>query len=345
MLRWNNDYSQGAHPAILAALTRTNTESYGGYGQDIWCDRAAARIRALLEKEEAAVHFLMGGTQANFTVISAALRPYQGVVCPDSGHIHVHETGAVEHTGHKIHPLPARNGLLTAGQIAAEAERYRASEIPEHLTQPKLVYLSYPTEFGTLYSRAELEAIHGVCREYGLYLFIDGARLGYGLGSPASDVTLPDLARLADAFTLGGTKCGCLFGEAVILLHDDLKPGFRSCMKQSGAMLAKGWLLGLQFSTLLEDGLYFSITRQAVEQAMEIRQAFREAGIPFLLDSPTNQQFVILTREQARSLGREHLYELQENLPDGRICARFCTSWATREEDVETLCRDILALA
>ncbi|MBR3881622.1 MAG: aminotransferase class I/II-fold pyridoxal phosphate-dependent enzyme [Mailhella sp.] len=289
MIRWNNDYNHGAHPAILAALQNTNENSYGGYGLDEWCERARQMILSHLGGADAEVHFLLGGTQANFTVINAALRPYQGVICADSGHIHVHETGAIEHGGHKIHVLKGENGKLSAAAIAAEAEAFRISGVQEHITQPKLVYISFPTEFGTIYSKQELEDIAAVCREYRLYLFVDGARMGYGLGAEGCDVTLADLARLADAFYIGGTKCGALMGEAVVLVNDDLKDHFRSYIKQNGGMLAKGWLLGLQFATLFENDLYFDITRQAVKDAMRIRNAFLEKGIPLFMESPTNQ--------------------------------------------------------
>ena len=344
MIRWNNDYNHGAHPAILAALQETNSQSYGGYGLDEWCEKARQMILSHLGGADAEVHFLLGGTQANFTVINAALRPYQGVVCADSGHIHAHETGAIEHGGHKIHVLKGELGKLTAEAVAAEAQAFADSGVKEHITQPKLVYISFPTEFGTIYSKKELEELSAVCRKYRLYLFVDGARMGYGLGAEGCDVTLADLARLADAFYIGGTKCGALMGEAVVLLNDDLKDNFRSYIKQNGGMLAKGWLLGLQFATLFEGGLYFSMTRKAVADAMRIRDAFRAKGIPFHMESPTNQQFVVLTEEQMERLGRRHIFEYIAAAGQGRHCVRFCTAWSTLPEDVDALISDIAAL-
>lgn len=285
MLRWNNDYNHGAHPAVLEALAATNDTAYGGYGLDEWCEKGAKRIKACLGGANADIHYLMGGTQANFTVIAAALRPYESVICADSGHIHVHETGAVENTGHKIQALPACDGKITADRIAAEAELYRISGVKEHITEPKLVYLSFPTEFGTLYTKKELEDISAVCREYGMYLFVDGARMAYGLASSANDVTLADLAALCDVFYIGGTKCGALFGEAVVIINDALKGHFRSYIKQNGGMLAKGWLLGLQFAVLFDNGLYFDIARRADEYAMRIKSALDEKGLTCFVPS------------------------------------------------------------
>jgi threonine aldolase len=344
MIRFNNDYNQGAHPAILSALAETNKESYGGYGLDEWCEKGAAEIRKYLDCPDAAIHYLVGGTQVNFTVIASALRPYQSVLCAASGHINVHETGAVEHTGHKVEALPATDGKITAAQIAEAAKVYRTSEVQEHITQPKMVYLSFPTEYGTIYSKAELEAISDVCRTYGLYLFIDGARLGYGLAAEQCDVTLADLARLTDIFYIGGTKCGALFGEAVVITNPELNLGFRSSIKQNGGMLAKGWLLGLQFYTLFQDGLYFSITKKAVELAMELRDAFATQGIPAYIDSCTNQQFVVVTKEQQEALGRNYIFEFEHPVDETHNCIRFCTGWNTKEEDIQALIRDIRAL-
>lgn len=343
MIRWNNDYNHGAHPAVLSAFARTNEESYGGYGLDEWCQRASERIKSHLGNADADVHFMVGGTQVNYTVIAAALRPYQGVISADSGHIHVHETGAVENTGHKILAVKGENGKLSAESVEAEAENYRTSGVKEHITQPKMVYISFPTEYGTLYSKKELQDISAVCRKYGMYLMIDGARMGYGLGAEVNDVKLSDLAALADVFYIGGTKCGAMMGEAVVLTCHALKEDFRSYMKQNGGMLAKGWILGLQFSVLFEEGLYFEITAQADRYAMQIRKAFEEKGIEFYIDSPTNQQFVVLSDQQKEKLQRNHIFEYQ--FPVGeKHCVRFCTSWSTRQEDVDILEKDIRAL-
>ena len=263
MIYFNNDYAEGCHPKVLEALIKTNMEQAPGYGTDDHCRSAADRIRSLCKDSTLAVHFLVGGTQANLTVIDAALRPHQGVVGADTAHINVHETGAVEATGHKVLWLPGQDGKITAEQIRACVLEHRTNESFEHTVQPKMVYLSNPTELGTLYSLHELEEISCACRELGLYLFVDGARLGYGLEAKGNDVTLPDLARLCDVFYIGGTKVGALFGEAVVISNPALKEDFRYLIKQHGGMLAKGRLLGVQFEALLEGGLYFEISRQA----------------------------------------------------------------------------------
>ena len=344
MFRFNNDYNCGAHPDILSALERTNTQSYGGYGLDPWCEKAADAIRQQLGSADADIHFLIGGTQANYTCIAAALRPYQSVISAETAHINVHETGAVENTGHKICACKGVDGKLTAAEVEAEAESYRCSGTQEHITQPKLVFLSMPSEFGTIYSKAELTEISRVCRQNGLYLYLDGARLGYALASPANDVTLADLAELCDMFYIGGTKCGALFGEAVVIVNPELKVCFRSYMKQNGAMLAKGWLLGLQFYTLFEDGLYFKIAKTAVDAAMRLKAAFQARGIPFYIESCTNQQFVILTKPQMVRLSQRYIFEYQCGVDELHHCVRFCTSWSTPPEAIEALIADIAAL-
>ena len=343
-MRFNNDYNRGAHPAILKLLNETNDISYPGYGTDDWCKKASDEIRKHLGNADADIHFMEGGTQVNYTVIAAALRPYQGVISADSGHINVHETGAVENTGHKVLALPHTNGKITAEQIEKVAVDYEESGIPEHVVMPKMVYISFPTEYGTIYTKEELTAISRVCREHALYLFIDGARMGYGLGSPENDLTLADIAELSDVFYIGGTKCGALFGEAVVIMHPDLKLHFRSFIKQNGGMLAKGWLLGLQFYALFQDGLYFDITKEADRHAMAIRQAFLDKGMKLYIDSPTNQQFVLLTPAQAEKLAAEHVFEFEGKTEDGSIIARFCTSFATVQEETDALLRSIEAL-
>lgn len=344
MYRWNNDYNRGAHPAILKALEETNDISYGGYGIDPWCEKASDEIKKYLGNENAQIHFLIGGTQTNYTLIAAALRPYQGVIGADCSHINVHETGAVENTGHKIITVKDTDGKLTAEGIREVAEEYRTSGVKEHIVQPKLVFLSSPSEYGTIYRKAELEAIRAVCDEYGLYMYIDGARMGYGLGAESCDVTLADLAALADAFYIGGTKCGALFGEALVIINDGLKEHFRSYMKQNGGMLAKGWLLGLQFYTLFKDGLYLDITAHADREAMRIKKALKEKGIPLYYENDTNQQFAVLTKAQLDKIGEKHIYEYEGKLGIDSFAARFCTSWCTRSEDVDVLIADIADL-
>jgi threonine aldolase len=342
-MRFNNDYNCGAHPEIIKALENTNNESYCGYGLDEWCLKASDEIKKYLGNANADIHFLVGGTQTNFTVIAAALRPFQGVISADSGHINVHETGAVENTGHKVHVLKSENGKITAEQIAKEAEFFNTSDVKEHITQPKMVYISFPTEYGTIYTKQELEEISKTCKKYKLYLFIDGARLGYGLGSKGCDITMKDLAELTDVFYIGGTKCGAFFGEAVVITNDELKENFRSYIKQNGGLLAKGWLLGIQFYTLFKDGLYFDITKKADELALEIKNAFESKGIPSYIESFTNQQFVILPNDAMEKL-KKYIYEFEMKIDENHSCVRFCTSWSSKKEDVSELVKDIKLL-
>lgn len=340
MIRFNNDYNCGAHPNIINALASTNNESYGGYGIDVWCERAKNEIKKYIEKD-CDIHFLIGGTQVNFTVISAALRPYQSVISADTGHINVHETGAVENCGHKIISLKSENGKINAEQIAEQGELYYTSEIKEHVTQPKMVYISFPTEYGTIYTKSELEAIHEICQKYNMYLFVDGARLAYGLAAPDCDVTLKDISEYADVFYIGGTKCGAMFGEAVVILNNELKTDFRSYIKQNGAMLAKGWLLGIQFYELFKDGLYFEIGKRANKFALKIKKAFNERQIPSYIESSTNQQFVVVENKAMDKLAQKYVFEFEARIDDSHSCVRFCTSWSTKEEDVEELLKDI----
>lgn len=342
MIRFDCDYVEGAHPAILERMAETNMEQTAGYGEDAYCESARQKIRAACGAPDAAVHFLVGGTQANLTVIAAALRPHQGVLCAATGHINVHETGAVEATGHKVLGLPHADGRITAAQVAAYVESHYADSAFEHIAQPGMVYISHPTEFGTLYSLKELEALSAVCRERGLPLFLDGARLGYGLA--AGDVTLRDLARLCDVFYIGGTKCGALFGEAVVITDPALQKDFRYHIKQRGGMLAKGRLLGIQFDALFTDGLYQRVTAGAVEQALRVREAFARRGVNMYIDSPTNQQFPILTRAQRAWLERDFALSHWQTLDGGRDVMRVCTSWATREENLQKLLAAIAAM-
>jgi threonine aldolase len=341
MIRFECDYAEGAHPQILKRLAETNFEQTKGYGEDEHCENARRIIRRLCDDETADVHFLVGGTQTNTTVIAAVLRPHQGVVSAVGGHINVHETGAIEAAGHKVLALPAENGKLTASQVEQAYAGHWNDASHEHMVQPGMVYISNPTESGTVYTKRELQALSTVCRTCGLPLFMDGARLGYGLAAEDNDLTLPDIARLCDIFYIGGTKVGALFGEAVVITDDRLKKDFRYIVKQRGGMLAKGRLLGLQFETLLGDGLYFAIARHAVQMAMTIREAFRSEGIPFLCESPTNQQFPILAKEQIRILSERYAFELWTDIDGSHAAARFCTSWATREDDVRALINDI----
>ena len=341
MIRMNCDYLEGCHHAILEALTATNFEQTPGYGLDPHCMHAADLVRTFFSVPDADVHFLVGGTQTNATVIAAALRPWQGALSADTGHINVHETGAIEATGHKVLALPGKDGRITAAQVD-EACTLQGND--EHTVKPGMVYISFPTEVGTLYSLAELQELYEICQKWGLYLFIDGARLGYGLTSPMNDVTPADLARYSDVLTLGGTKVGALFGEAVLITNPALKPDFRYIIKQKGGMLAKGRLLGIQFETLLTENRYLTIAQKAIDQAMRIREALQAQGVPFLVDSPTNQLFPIFTDAQHAALSHQFEFALWSRLDDARAAYRICTSWATRDEAVEQLVRMIQAL-
>lgn len=343
MIRFGSDYQEGAHPRILKRLAEVNFEQSPGYGEDEFCAEARRLIREKCAAPEADVQFLVGGTQTNFTLLAAALRPHQGVIAADSGHIAVHETGAVEACGHKVIELPAVNGKLAAGQVSEYCRRHFADDSHEHMVMPGAVYISNPTELGTLYTRGELNALRGVCDHWNLTLYLDGARLGCGLASPDNELDLPFLASVCDAFSIGGTKQGALFGEALVLLRDDLKRDFRYILKQRGGMLAKGWLLGLQFAELMRDGLYEELSDHAIHLAMRIRRALREANVSFLVDSPTNQQFPIFTDEQVRRLSAKYAFSDIRPLDDGRTAVRICTSWATRSEDVDQLIDDIRA--
>jgi len=337
MIQFQCDYNEGAHPRILERMLQTNFEQTVGYGEDHYCASAAELIRKACGREDADIHFLVGGTQANATVISSVLRPHQGVICVSTGHINVHETGAIEHSGHKVLALEGQNGLLPASAVREAMEEHLAEDGPEHTVQPGMVYISFSSEVGTVYSLRQLEDLSAVCREYGLPLFIDGARMGYGLASEGCDVTLNDIARLADVFYIGGTQQGALFGEAVVIVNPALKKDFRYFIKQNGGMLAKGRLLGIQFLTLFEDGLYFELSQHAVAQAMRIRDAFVSKGYDFLVDSPSNQQFPILPNDVMALLSKDFKFSVWKRIDAGHTAVRFCTSWATRTEAVDAL--------
>ncbi len=336
MLSFTCDYTQGAHPAILERLVSTNFQQEPGYGEDVFTASAREKIRTACACPEADVYLLVGGTQTNSTIIASLLHDVEGAVAVETGHIAVHEAGAVEYTGHKVLTLPAHEGKMDASELKAYLERFYADGSFDHMVFPGLVYLSFPTEYGTLYSKAELKAIREVCKAYDLPLFVDGARLGYGLMSPACDITLEELASLCDVFTIGGTKVGALCGEAVVFPGGAPKHFFTT-VKQHGALLAKGRLLGIQFETLFTDGLYFSIARNAIDRAMELKQLFLSKGYDLFLDSPTNQQFILLPKEAAAALEGKVAYEVWEYLPDGRAVTRFATSWATTREQLSAL--------
>lgn len=341
MIRFENDYAEGAHKRILDRLMETNEEQTPGYGMDEHCEKARTYIRKRCDSDNADIHFLVGGTQTNTTIISSILRPHQGAVAAITGHIAVHETGAIEATGHKVLTLPSDDGKIKAEQVKELYDAHWNDVTHEHIVQPGLVYISHPTENGTTYSKSELEELSKVCRECGLPLVIDGARLGYGLVSKDSDLSLADIARLCDVFYIGGTKIGALFGEAVVIINDDLKKDFRYLIKQKGGLLAKGRLLGIQFETLFEDGLYLEISKHAVEMALMIREAFVEKGYSLRYDSKTNQQFPILPNDVLMKLSEKYSFSFWEKVDDTQGVVRFCTSWATKKENVEMLIEDI----
>lgn len=340
MIRFESDYLEGAVPEIMRRLSETNFEQTPGYGADEYCAAARQKLRAECAAPDADVHFLVGGTQANLTVIAASLRAHQGVLAAGSAHIEVHETGAIEATGHKVLTLPTENGKIRAEDIEEYVRRHREDESFEHMVQPAMVYISQPTETGTVYSLPELERISAACRRLGLILYLDGARLSCALACDGTP-SLPELAKLCDVFYIGGTKHGALFGEAVVIINDAVKRDFRYIIKQRGGMLAKGRLLGLQFDALFTDGLYYDIGRREVELASRLREAFSAKGIALKYPSPTNQLFPVLNKRQLDCLMQKYSFSVQERLPDGGAIVRFCTSWASRGEDVDELIRDI----
>ncbi|MBP1743954.1 MAG: ltaE [Firmicutes bacterium] len=344
MIRFECDYAEGAHPRVLEFLTKTNFEQTPGYSVDPYCEKARGIIKKLCQSDRAEVHFLVGGTQANTIVIESILRPHQGVVSAETGHISVHETGAIEATGHKVLTLPSEDGKITAAQVREVYESHWNDPNAEHTVQPGMVYISNPTENGTLYTKKELTELSEACRSLGLPLFLDGARMGYGLAAEGNDLALADIARLCDVFYIGGTKVGALFGEAVVITDPSLQKDFRYMIKQHGGLLAKGRLLGIQFMALLEDGLYFEISEHADRMAMKIKAAFEEKGYAFLYESATNQQFPIIPDDKLEVLKKKYAYSFWKRVDDQRSAVRFCTSWATREEDVELLLEDIRSL-
>lgn len=344
MVLFQCDYTEGAHPRLMERLMSTNMEQWSGYGEDDYCRSAADKIRQLCGDESLAVHFLVGGTQTNMTVIDSALRSYQGVLCADTGHINVHETGAVEACGHKVLPLPSEDGKITASQVEEAYLAHKNNGSFEHMVQPKMVYISNPTELGTIYSKAELEALYEVCRKHSLYLFMDGARLGYGLMAPDNDLTMRDIAALTDVFYIGGTKVGALFGEAVVIRCKTLQEDFRYFVKQKGGMLAKGRLLGVQFDELFTGNLYFEIAAHAIRMAEKLRGAFARKGYDFVAPNHTNQIFVKMPDAHLEVLGRNFGYSYDHRADEEHSVVRFCTSWATLECNVDALIDSIEGL-
>lgn len=337
MIHFDSDYMAGAHPEILEALVRTNLEHTAGYGNDPYTAEAKALIRKAVGVEDAQVFFLVGGTQTNATVIDGILARHEGVVAADSGHIAVHESGAIEASGHKVLTLPHHEGKLRAEEVERYIEDFYADETYPHMVAPGMVYISQPTEYGTIYSLAELEALGAVCRKHAIPLYIDGARLGYGLKAEGADFTLKDVARIADVFYIGGTKVGALFGEAVVVTNPKLLRNLFPLVKQHGALLAKGRLLGLQFGVLFRDGLYERIGEKAVEHAITIRESFRRAGYEVVIESPTNQQFLRLPNEVIDRLRQDMSFDYWGSRGEKESIVRFVTSWATTDEDISRL--------
>lgn len=337
MIYLKNDYSEGCHPEVLAALTRTNLEATTGYGEDEYCKAAAEKIKARFQCPDADVHFLVGGTQVNFTALDAFLRPWEAAVATSLGHIAVHETGAVEGTGHKVLTAPCTDGILTPLMV----REIVAAHPNEHMVKPRIVYISDSTEVGTIYHKAELAALHDCCQELGLLLYLDGARLASALTSPENDIAPEDLPRYCDAFYVGGTKNGALFGEALVIVNDALKPDFRYAIKQHGGMLAKGRLLGVQFGALFENDLWFTIARHANALADKLQSGIEKAGYSLLVHSPSNQVFPIFPDEMVRKLEKDFAFEIQAHPAPGQTCIRLVTSWATEEAAVDAFLKAI----
>lgn len=345
MQYFHNDYNEACHEAVMKKMQLNMGKQMAGYGEDTACEHAAQLIRKACGDNALAVHFLVGGTQTNLTVIAAALRPHQAAIGAKTAHINVHETGAIEATGHKVIALESSDGKITAKQICDVMNAHYSDASREHTPQPKLVYISNPTELGTIYSLTELEAISAACKEHKLYLFVDGARLGYGLAAQGNDIALADLARLTDVFYIGGTKVGAMFGEAVVISNLSIGEDFRYLIKQHGGMLAKGWLLGLQFEALFENDLYLTISRHADAMADNIRATLEVLGYPLLVPGVTNQVFPILPDALLEKLQENFTFTEQERVDETHRAVRFCTSWATTEAAVEALCEELKKLS
>ena len=342
MIYFDTDYMAGAHPKVMERLLQTNSEQTVGYGSDEYTARAKELVKKACGAPDARVYFLVGGTQTNATVIDGVLAHHEGVLAAESGHINVHESGAIEATGHKILTLPSYEGKVKAEDVRNYIRNFYSDDTYEHMVAPGMLYISFPTEYGTIYSLGELEELSSVCHDAGIQLFIDGARLGYGLAAEGCDVTLKDIARLADVFYIGGTKSGALFGEAVVVTNPALLKNFMPLIKQHGALLAKGRLLGLQFEALFTDNLYEKIACETVGRAMRLRDIFNAAGYPAVVDSPTNQQFFTLPNTLIDKLKEEASFEMWGPRGETESTVRFVTGWSTTDEDIERL-RNLLA--
>lgn len=340
MISFRNDYSEGACPEIIEALVASNFVQHVGYGEDECCEAAKKAIKEVLEYENCDIHFLVGGTQANLTVISSILRPYEAVIAVDSGHINVHETGSIEATGHKVVIAQGVDGKLSVEGIRKAVKKHE----DEHMVKPAMIYISNATEIGTIYHKSELEALRAVCDELGLYLFMDGARLGAALSAQDNDVEFDELCSYCDVFYIGGTKNGAMFGEAVVIVNDELKKNFRYMIKQRGGMLAKGWLLGTQFQVLFEQGLYLSCAKHANDLAQRMQKEMLEMKIPFFIETTTNQIFPILDNKLIEILQETYAFQVWEEIDETMTAMRFVTSWATKEEDVDAFLKDLKSI-
>ncbi len=334
MLSFENDYSEGCHPQVLEALVKTNMEPLPGYGSDSYSEEAKKKIKKVLHNDDADIYFLTGGTQTNETIITSLLKPYEGVVAAETGHIAVHEAGAIENHGHKVLTIPSYEGKIKASDLNEYVATFYHDGNHEHMVFPGMVYLSFSTEYGTLYTLEELKEISEICKQYKMSLFIDGARLGYGLMAKENDVDITDLSELCDVFTIGGTKVGALCGEAVVFTHDNAPEHFIPIIKQHGALLAKGRLTGIQFDALFTDGLYFKISAHAIHQANKLKKLLKDKGYQFYLDSPTNQQFVIVDNDKYATLLKDVRVSFMEKYDESHTVIRFCTSWATTDEQL-----------
>lgn len=340
MIMFNCDYNEGCHPNIMKRLVETNMDQHPGYSEDELTARAKELIKKACGREDIDVHILVGGTQTNMTVIASCLRPYQGVISCETGHIARHETGAIEAHGHKVLTLPSSDGKITAEQIRKYCHGHFTDESFEHIVQPGMVYISSPTELGTIYSRKEIEEIRKACDEYNLYLYLDGARLGYGLAARENDLDIPFLAQVCDVFYIGGTKQGALMGEACVIVNEALKKDFRYMIKQNGGMFAKGRLLGIQFEELFSGDLYMELSRHAIAMAEKLVKGMEEAGFKLYVKSPTNQQFFSMPRDKGAKLAEKYGFSNEGPIDEDHFIARFCTSWATKEENVDALLAD-----
>jgi len=337
MQHFDSDYMEGAHPKILQRLLETNMEKTPGYGTDKYCESAKEKIRKACNCPQAEIHFMVGGTQTNATIIDSLLHSYQGVLAADTGHINMHEAGAIEAGGHKVLTIPQSQGKISAETVEEFINVFNCDCNNAHMVMPGMVYISHPTEYGTLYTKKELEQLNSVCKKHKIPLFLDGARLGYGLMAQNTDVTLEIIAKYCDVFYIGGTKVGALFGEAVVITKPNLIPHFFTIIKQHGALLAKGRILGIQFDTLFSDDLYYEISKHAIDMAEKLKKGLLEKGYRLFFDTPTNQIFVVLENEKMKQLAKKVTFSYWESFDSNHTVVRFATSWATQVSDIDEL--------